>query len=1432
MKKILLLQVVLLLLILTTAAQPKRIGLNNESDQAISLKSTEVLAPFDVATKKARRFDLNPSLRKNDGVALGDTLVLALFPGKEYPSVVQSKETDVNGTTVILAKLTGFQFAYCCISISDKSVLVTVDIPECNEKYTTRFQPKKSTPYLVQLDETKLDVLKDGHVSNQSYDSIAQSHLPKELQHTFPNEKTTSPNKVALKSAQVTPTTDDSAQIDILVVYTPAAKQWADTYEGGINNTISQAMAKCNLVSENSKLGIRFNLVHSTEVDYTESGDPKINYLYSEGERTNTEIDLNNLADGNISNVHTIRDIVEADLVVLLTITNEVGGLGWVLVNREGSEEYGFSLLRVQQTSGLIMIHEIGHNLGAHHPKEQNTIPGPTVWSDWPENTWSAGWRWKEEDNNYYCTVMGYESGLYYSDGNPTTQVPYFSDPDISFQGNPTGHATEANNAHTIRETKQVVAAYREARPKNTPTVYTLNAHDKTTDSAVSGGCVTNEGTSPVTKRGVVYSTSRMPTLKDNFTVDSLGKDTFSSNLDGLELNKVYYFRAYATNSFGTTYGNQMSYMNLGGVSKDFITRWELPEGQDKLELILVRKGEVDYTWETIPKGQSGSGTFPRGEGIVEIPNLPAGKTIKVSIAPTNLQRFYNYYAYCPHPAVYGPDRENLVDVEQWGTTQWVSMDHAFEGCKKLNISATDLPDLNNVKKMSYMFEECPTLNGPTNINDWNTSSVNNMASIFYNSKVFNQNIGRWDVSKVSNMDNMFYGASIFNQDIGGWDVSNVSKMVCLFYEASFFNQNIGNWNVSKVSDMSFMFTRADSFNQDIGKWDVSKVSNMNSMFAGASAFNQDIGRWNVSNVMDMNRMFYGVSTFNHDISGWDVSNVKDMSCMFYGAKSFNQNIGSWNVSKVNDMSWMFAYEPSFNQNLNNWDVSSLKNTHGMFFQASIFNQDISRWNVENVTDMTAMFSGANNFNQNLNNWDVSQVVSMNAMFNTANVFNGDISKWDVSNVKDMCTMFSDARNFNQDIGNWNVSSVTDMSWMFYAVKDFNQDIGNWNVSNVIDMSSMFVTTENFNQDIGKWNVSKVKSMSEMFWISSKFNQNISSWDVSKVKDMSRMFLSASSFNQNIGNWNISSAPNLVSMLDNCGMDHQNYSSTLNGWSTNPNTPDSLTLGADGLKYDCTAVEGRAKLTSAKSWTIMGDQLISELSQPNQIAGETSVCQGQTAVTYTVPAIENATSYVWTLPNGAKGTSTTNNVVVDFGPEAVSGNITVKGINACGESIEKLLPVTVIPTPATPTISVTNNVLCSDVPEGNQWYCQDGKIENATTKEYMAKAAGNYYVVASNLGCTSAPSKAVTVTLVGRHDLSIDGDLKLYPNPVSNQLTLEVNGNRDKIDFEIINVLGQTIFKGSFVGKTTVETTNFAPGTYLIKTGTGKAQEFSKLVRN
>jgi len=63
----------------------------------------------------------------------------------------------------------------------------------------------------------------------------------------------------------------------------------------------------------------------------------------------------------------------------------------------------------------------------------------------------------------------------------------------------------------------------------------------------------------------------------------------------------------------------------------------------------------------------------------------------------------------------------------------------------------------------------------------------------------------------------------------------------------------------------------------------------------------------------------------------------------------------------------------------------------------------------------------------------------------------------------------------------------------------------------------------------------------------------------------------------------------MVSMLDNCGMDCLNYSTTLNGWANNPATPSIRAFGTAGRYYGTSATSARTTLTNAKGWAIYGD---------------------------------------------------------------------------------------------------------------------------------------------------------------------------------------------------------------------------------------------------
>jgi len=81
--------------------------------------------------------------------------------------------------------------------------------------------------------------------------------------------------------------------------------------------------------------------------------------------------------------------------------------------------------------------------------------------------------------------------------------------------------------------------------------------------SAVSGGNITDDGGTPVTSRGVCWSTSPNPTTLNSSVAGGNGMGPFTINLAGLANGTTYYVRAYATNAVGTSYGNEISFKTV-----------------------------------------------------------------------------------------------------------------------------------------------------------------------------------------------------------------------------------------------------------------------------------------------------------------------------------------------------------------------------------------------------------------------------------------------------------------------------------------------------------------------------------------------------------------------------------------------------------------------------------------------------------------------------------------------------------------------------------------------------------------------------------------------------------------------------------------------------------------------------------------------------
>ncbi len=92
------------------------------------------------------------------------------------------------------------------------------------------------------------------------------------------------------------------------------------------------------------------------------------------------------------------------------------------------------------------------------------------------------------------------------------------------------------------------------------PIVTTTIVSDITQTNASAGGIVTDDGGAAVINRGVTWSTTHNPTVGIFNTRDGVGTGTFLSKLTGLSGSTTYYVRAFATNSVGTGYGNEVSF--------------------------------------------------------------------------------------------------------------------------------------------------------------------------------------------------------------------------------------------------------------------------------------------------------------------------------------------------------------------------------------------------------------------------------------------------------------------------------------------------------------------------------------------------------------------------------------------------------------------------------------------------------------------------------------------------------------------------------------------------------------------------------------------------------------------------------------------------------------------------------------------------------
>ncbi len=546
-------------------------------------------------------------------------------------------------------------------------------------------------------------------------------------------------------------------------------------------------------------------------------------------------------------------------------------------------------------------------------------------------------------------------------------------------------------------------------------------------------------------------------------------------------------------------------------------------------------------------------------------------------------------------------------------------------------------------------------------------------------------------------------------------------------------------------------------------------------------------------------------------------------------------------LSNCTSLKNMFAGNFNFNSafNINFWDVSNVTDLSGMFKECFFFNQALSQWDTSNVTDMSGMFEEARFFNQNIGSWNTANVTNMSRMFKNASSFDRNIGSWNTSNVTDMSEMFASDLNsgfsgaFNKNIGNWNTSNVTNMSGMFEGAISFNQNIGNWNTSNVTDMSKMFKSALLFNQNIGNWDTSNVTNMSEMFRREVFFfendypeehafnnanNPSIENWNTANVTDMTNMFSLADNFNHNLENWALNTNVQLNGMLDESGLDCNNYSNTLVGWSNNPNTPDNKLLGATFLEYTSNALPAVNNLLFSKGWSISGHDIVSTIPD---FSIDNIYCQGEPFPNF--PNVSNdGISGTWSPPFNPNQTTT-----YFFAPDP----------NECALFTD--ITINVLDGIDTPTgnsqQTVSQGATLNDlivIPSDVFWYAtlQDALDNtNLLPQNFILEDGFTYYAVNDNGQCRSQPF-AVTV-LFSLNLVSSDFiTLKYYPNPVESKLYISNDFPIKQIS--IFNLNGQLLLEKSFDDtRIDLDLKELPQSTYMVKIKTDKQSNVFKIIK-
>jgi uncharacterized delta-60 repeat protein len=207
-------------------------------------------------------------------------------------------------------------------------------------------------------------------------------------------------------------------------------------------------------------------------------------------------------------------------------------------------------------------------------------------------------------------------------------------------------------------------------------------------------------------------------------------------------------------------------------------------------------------------------------------------------------------------------------------------------------------------------------------------------------------------------------------------------------------------------------------------------------------------------------------------------------------------------------------------------------------------------------------------------------------------------------------------------------------------------------------------------------------------------------------------------------------------------------------------------------------------------------------------SGGTNICEGST-----VQLTSSASSGNQWYKDGIAISSATNTTY----SATKSGTYTTKVSSGnCTSSASNAITIGVNAIPSKPIITQSGNSLSSSSPFGNQWYRDGVAIQGATAITYTPSQSGQYSVVVTLNGCTSAPSTAISFVVTAINSPTLDGKIQILPNPVHDYLAIKYNGNPAVFKLQLVDLSGSVVTQKTFSNATTINLKNISAGVYII----------------